>query len=159
MIEAITETLQDEIDAQDCDALTRERLAACLPMLGRAIADWQNNYAFSAPGLMIAAATPHCGIVVHANAWSDVDCDNRDLAASALAQAIEMPTSAESAHRVTMTLGAVLGESGRRACDRDAKLIAGFGDLALLCVVVDPPDVLVTTVPVQRAEEPSVMIH
>ena len=60
---------------------------------------------------------------------------------------------------VTATLGTVFGESGRRARDRDADLIAGYGDLALLCVVVDPPDVLAATVPVPRAEEPSEMIH
>ena len=66
MIEVITETLQDQIAAHDCDAPTRERLAACLPMLEQAIADWQANHAFSAPGLMIAAATPHSGVVVHA---------------------------------------------------------------------------------------------
>ena len=74
MIEVITETLQDQIAAHDCDAPTRERLAACLPMLEQAIADWQANHAFSAPGLMIAAATPHSGVVVHANAWSDRAC-------------------------------------------------------------------------------------
>ena len=48
MIEVITETLQDQIAAHDCDAPTRERLAACLPMLEQAIADWQANHAFSA---------------------------------------------------------------------------------------------------------------
>jgi len=85
MIEAITEALQDEIAAQDCDAATRKRLSACLPMLGQAIADWQANHAFSAPGLMIAAATRHSGVVVHANAWSAVAYV--DVAAFALAKA------------------------------------------------------------------------
>jgi hypothetical protein len=66
MIEVITETLQDQIAAHDYDAPTRERLAACLPMLEQAIADWQANHAFSAPGLMIAAATPHSGVVAPA---------------------------------------------------------------------------------------------
>ena len=50
MIEVITEMLQDQIAAHDCDAPTRERLAACLPMLEQAIADWQANHAFSRPG-------------------------------------------------------------------------------------------------------------
>lgn len=158
MIEVITEMLQDQIAAHDCDAPTRERLAACLPMLEQAIADWQANHAFSAPGLMIAAATPHSGVVVHANAWSDRACDP-DMAPFALAEAIEMPTSADTARLVTLTLGSVLGESGRRARDRDADLIASFGELPLLCVVVVPPDVLATTVPVERAAEPSAMIH
>ena len=53
---------------------------------------------------MIAAATSHSGVVVHVNAWSSLACDS-DLAAFALAEAVEMPTSAESARRVTMTLG------------------------------------------------------
>jgi hypothetical protein len=88
MIEVITDTLQDQIAAHDCDAPTRERLAACLPMLEQAIADWQANHAFSAPGLMIAAATPHSGVLVHANAWSDRACDP-DMAPFALAEAIE----------------------------------------------------------------------
>ena len=114
MIEVITEMLQDQIAAHDCDAPTRERLAACLPMLEQAIADWQANHAFSAPGLMIAAATPHSGVVVHANAWSDRACDP-DMAPFALAEAIEMPSSADTARLVTLTLGSVLGESGRRA--------------------------------------------
>jgi hypothetical protein len=131
VIEAITEALQDEIDAQTCDAPTRERLSACLPMLGQALADWQANHAFSAPGLMIAAATARCGIVVHANAWSAFPCEP-DVATFALAKAIERPTSPETARLVTATLGTVLGESGRRARDRDADLIAGYGDLALL---------------------------
>ena len=101
---SITEALQDEIAAQDCDGPTRKRLSACLPMLEQAIANWQANHAFSAPGLMIAAATSHSGVVVHVNAWSSLACDP-DLAAFALAEAVEMPTSAESARRVTMTLG------------------------------------------------------
>ena len=127
-------------------------------MLEQAIASWQANHAFSAPGLMIAAATSHSGVVVHANAGSALACDP-DLAAFALAKAVEMPTSAESARLVTMTLGAVLGERGRRARDRDAATISGFGDMPLLVAIVDPPDVLATTVPVERPAEPSAMIH
>ena len=157
MVEDITAALQDEIAAQDCDAPTRERLAACLPMLGQALANWQANHAFSAPGLMVAAATANAGLVVHANAWSSLAGDP-DVAAFALAKAIELPTSPETARLVTTTLGTVLGESGRRARDRDAELIAGYGDLALLCVVVAPPDVLAATIPVQQADEPSTMI-
>jgi hypothetical protein len=158
VIEAITEALQDEIDAQTSDAPTRKRLSACLPMLGQALADWQANHAFSAPGLMIAAATQRCGIVVHANAWSALACES-DLATSALAEASELPTSPEAARLVTATLGTVLGESGRRAQDRDAAAISRFEDMPLLVAIVDPPVVLATTVPVERPAEPSAMIH
>jgi hypothetical protein len=34
-----------------------------------------------------------------------------------------------------------------------------FGDLPMLCVVIDPPALLATTVPVEVAAEPSAMIH
>ena len=57
MIETITTTLQDELEAQHFDEPIRERLSACLPVLEQAIAGWRANHAFSAPGLMIAAAT------------------------------------------------------------------------------------------------------
>ena len=57
MVETITTTLQDELEAQHFDAPIRERLSACLPMLDEAIADWRANHSFSTPGLMIAAAT------------------------------------------------------------------------------------------------------
>ena len=53
MIEAIAVTLQDEIAAHSFDELTGERLLAC-----RAIASWEANHAFSAPGIMAAGATP-----------------------------------------------------------------------------------------------------
>ena len=58
MIEAIAVTLQDEIAAHSFDELTGERLLACPPMLDRAIASWEANHAFSAPGIMAAGATP-----------------------------------------------------------------------------------------------------
>ena len=58
MIEAIAVTLQNEIAAHSFDELTCERLLACPPMLDRAIASWEANHAFSAPGIMAAGATP-----------------------------------------------------------------------------------------------------
>ena len=61
MIEAIAVTLQDEIAAHSFDELTGERLLACPPMLDRAIASWEANHAFSAPGIMAACATPRLG--------------------------------------------------------------------------------------------------
>ena len=70
MIEVITETLQDEIDAQ---TVTRPPANGC-PLACRC---WDRRSRTGrpttpsrAPGLMIAAATPRCGVVVHANAWS-----------------------------------------------------------------------------------------
>ena len=66
------------------------------------------------PARASGALAPRLGLAVHANGWSDLACD-RDLAAFALAEAVEMPVSAESACLVTVTLGVVLGESARRA--------------------------------------------
>ena len=60
---------------------------------------------------------------------------------------------------LTLGLSVVLGESGRRAHAKDAALIAGYGELPLLVVVVDPPDVLATTLPVEVAEPPSALLH
>jgi hypothetical protein len=158
MIETIAATLQAEIWAHDFDAPIRERLSACLPLLDEAIADWRANHSFSAPGLMIVAATAHSGVVLHANGWSDVECD-RELAVRAVAEAVEMPVSAESGRIVTIALSVVLGETGRRAQARDAERISRFGDLPMLCVVVDPPALLATTVRVEVAAEPSRMVH
>ena len=83
-------------------------------MLDEAIADWRANHSFSAPGLMIAAATARSGVVLHANGWLDVECD-RELAVRAVAEAVEMPVSAESVRIVTIALSVVLGETGRLA--------------------------------------------
>ena len=88
-------------------------------MLDEAIADWRANHSFSAPGLMIATATARSGVVLHANGWVDVECD-RELAVRAVAEAVEMPVSAESGRIVTIALSVVLGETGRRAQGRGA---------------------------------------
>ena len=41
MVETITTTLQDELEAQHFDEPIRERLSACLPVLEQAIASWR----------------------------------------------------------------------------------------------------------------------
>ena len=154
MFETITTTLQDELEAQHFDAPIRERLSACLPVLEQAIAT------FSAPGLMIAADTARSGLVLYADGWGDLaDGVDQELAVRAIAEAIEAPSATRSTRALTLGLSVVLGESGRRAHAKDAALIAGYGELPLLVVVVDQPDVLATTLPVEVAQPPSALIH
>ena len=66
-------TLQNEIAAHSFDELTCERLSACPPMLDRAIASWEANHAFSAPGIMAAGATPRgisCCVPMAGRMWN-----------------------------------------------------------------------------------------
>ena len=160
MVETITTTLQDELEAQHFDEPIRERLSACLPVLEQAIASWRANHTFSAPDLMIAAATARSGLVLYADGWGDLaDGVDQELAVRAIAEAIEAPSATRSTRALTLGLSVVLGESGRRAHAKDAALIADYGELPLLVVVVDPPDVLATTLPVEVAEPPSALLH
>lgn len=132
MVETITTTLQDELEAQHFDEPIRERLSACLPVLEQAIAGWRANHAFSPPGLMITGATPRSGVVVHAAGWGEpLDEFDHELAVRAVAKAVELPVSTESNLIITLGLSVALGAAGRRAQAKDAGHISRFGDLPL----------------------------
>ena len=150
MVETITTTLQDELEAQHFDEPIRERLSACLPVLEQAIAT------FSAPGLMIAAATARSGLVLYADGWGDLaDGVDQELAVRAIAEAIEAPSATRSTRALTLGLSVVLGESGRRAhaqgCGADRRLwrtaATGRGGRSAGCAgdyaVAEPPSALI----------------
>ena len=54
----IAAAIADKLEISDIAAEAREHLRPCLPVLRNALANWQDNGSFSAPGLMVAAATP-----------------------------------------------------------------------------------------------------
>ena len=68
---AIAATVGDEIEATDLNPGARANLRRCLPVLGDAVAAWQDDGGFAAPGLMIMATTPSAAVVVHC--CEDVD--------------------------------------------------------------------------------------
>ena len=112
---------------------------------------------FSAPGLMIAAATARSGLVLYADGWGDLaDGVDQELAVRAIAEAIEAPSATRSTRALTLGLSVVLGESGRRAhaqgCGADRRLwrtaATGRGGRSAGCAgdyapVAEPPSALI----------------
>ena len=144
--------IADEMEAAGID------ISACLPMLARAV------QAMGPPpsGLVIAAATPKGGLVIHAaEGWPEFDerieqqrerFDHSEIA-STVAAAIESPQYRGDIVMAGMTL--LLGRAGLAAAAADAANIvkAGMRPLLVLLVQRDGPSVstLITTVEMQQA--------
>jgi hypothetical protein len=161
MIDSITDTVAIKLDASDIAPEVRDRLRPCLPVLSDAITNWQAGGSFSAPGILVAAATPTSFSLTHSECWAtNVDHLDRDVVLVALVKAIEL----QEAALLVAALSAVLGKTGRASAEADARAISGRGELPLLVVLAAASQdaevaVMATTVAVPCPAEPSVTLH
>jgi hypothetical protein len=157
----ITDTVAIKLDASDLAPEVRDRLRPCLPVLSDAITNWQAAGSFSAPGILVAAATPTSFSLTHSECWAtNVDHLDRDVVLVALVKAIEL----QEAALLVAALSAVLGKTGRASAEADARAISGRGELPLLVVLAAASQdaevaVMATTVAVPCPAEPSVTLH
>ena len=157
----ITDTVAVKLDASDLAPEARDRLRPCLPVLSDAITNWQAGGSFSAPGILVAAATPTSFSLTHSECWAtNVDHLDRDVVLVALVKAIEL----QEAALLVAALSAVLGKTGRASAEADARAISGRGELPLLVVLAAASQdaevaVMATTVAVPCPAEPSVTLH
>ena len=156
----IAAAIADKLEISDIAAEAREHLRPCLPVLRNALANWQDNGSFSAPGLMVAAATPTAFSLTHSSCWAEnVDNLDRDVVLLALVSAIEL----QQAALLIAALSSVLGKEGRASADNDAKSALACGEMPLLVVLAAPLDtevaMMATTVAMPCPVEPSVARH
>jgi hypothetical protein len=157
----ITDTVAIKLDASDLAPEARDRLRPCLPVLSDAITNWQAGGFFSAPGLLVAAATPTSFSLTHSECWAEnVDHLDRDVVLVALVKAIEI----QEAALLVAALSAVLGMEGRAAAEADARAVLERGELPLLVVLAASSQdaevaLMATTVAMPCPAEPSVTLH
>jgi hypothetical protein len=157
----ITDAVAIKLDASDLAPEARDRLRLCLPVLREAIDNWQANSAFSAPGLMVAAATPTSFSLTHSQCWAEnVDHLDRDVVLVAVVSAIEL----QEAALLVAALSAVLVKQGRASAEADAQSVLECGEQPLLVVLAASSQdaevaLMATTVAVPCPAEPSVTLH
>ena len=161
MVETITTTLQDELEAQHFDEPIRERLSACLPVLEQAIT--AGSISKQAPS---ACSANTMGSTLRSGAGSEcrrlgrkpLDQFDHELAVRAVAKAVELPglDGEQSHHHARAERGARRSRPARAGERRRAyqpvrrsAAAGGVVDFGLLA----------TTVGVPVAAEPSAMAH
>jgi hypothetical protein len=161
---AVAALVRKQIDGSRHDDAHKKRLLACLPRLagaiesscpavmmttrsGVAVAYGPDDIGRS--GIVIAAATPRNGIVLHCSDWPHINetaaarFSRADIAAqvaNAIESAHDQPISDNEASNVLVGLYLLLGPAGRDAYARDAIQIAGTGGLPLIVLLTDHRD-------------------
>ena len=114
-----------------------DRLQACLPVLERAFARWQQNGGSANFPLLVAAASPCDAVIFHFDSWPDADgrCEP-DLARQAVLAAIERHAAPGAIGIIAAGLSLLLGPKGRARQQRDAGEIRAAGSVPLIMVLM-----------------------
>ena len=132
---------------EECDdPSARQRLEDCLPALEVALEKWGG---VTPSGMTIACATPRSSAVLWAEDWAQVsDQPVSPTVTSAIARAIESPTTQAATDAIVTGLSLVLGPDGRARANNDAARIVADGRLPLIVLLVGDQVVFATVVPV-----------
>jgi hypothetical protein len=131
----IAELVLEQIDARS----GLDRLEACLPLLERAFADWQQGGAAANFELLVAAASPRAAVIFHSSGWPEADgCCEPEIAPHAVLRAIERGTLPDATGIIVAGLGLLLGRSGRARQRRDAAEICRAGSVPLVVALMAP---------------------
>ena len=131
----ISKLVLEKIDARP----GLDRLQACLPVLERAFASWQQNGGSANFPVLVAAASPRDAVIFHCNSWPDADgrCEP-DLARHAVLAATERHAAPEAIGIIAAGLSLLLGPEGRARQLRDAADIRGGGSVPMVVALLAP---------------------